>query len=242
MNTKPDFDAAHMFARIARELSAQTDLRSTSQRVVELARTVTGCDSAAMWSLTDPDRVKLHAATDPVLADQFSDTITKVREGMAWECLRSHTTVLCQDIRSDYRWPAYRDMVLSSPEPFLSAVGYSLDVEGRSLGALILASRQAGYFSDELIDTGAIFAEHAAISIEAATAEQKAENLQLALASNRRIGMAIGILMSTYVCTEEHAFDLLRTASQRQHHKLRDVAEEVILTGMLPELLDRKPA
>jgi AmiR/NasT family two-component response regulator len=48
--------------------------------------------------------------------------------------------------------------------------------------------------------------------------------------------------MGAYVCTEEHAFDLLRTASQRQHHKLRDVAEEVILTGALPELPVRKLA
>jgi GAF domain-containing protein len=242
MSTKPEFDAAHMFARIAHDLAAQTDLPSTSQRVVELAQDVTGCDSTAMWSLTDPDHVKLHAATDPALAEQFGETITKVHEGMAWECLRSHTTVLCRDIRVDHRWPSYRESVLSSPEPFLSAVGYSLDIEGRSLGALILASRQADYFSADLIDVGAIFAEHAAICIEAATAEQKAENLQLALGSNRRIGMAIGILMGAYVCTEEHAFDLLRAASQRQHHKLRDVAEEVILTGTLPELPVRKLA
>jgi GAF domain-containing protein len=236
MGANQDFDGARMFARIAHELAAQTDLRSTGERVVTLAKALTGADSVAKWALSPQGVVSLRAATDPVAAEQFGELIAEVREGMAWECLRSRSTVLLRDIRTDKRWPAYREGVLKSAEPFLSAVGYSLDVRGQSLGALVLASHQPDYFTDDLVELGAIFAEHAAISLEAAVSEEKAENLQQALASNRRIGMAIGVLLNAYHCTEDQAFDMLRAVSQHQHHKLRDVAEDVILTGALPQL------
>lgn len=67
-----------------------------------------------------------------------------------------------------------------------------------------------------------------------AHAESQAANLQNALASNRRIGAAIGILMNSFRLTEQQAFDRLRTASQHAHRKLHDVAEDVLLTGELP--------
>ena len=64
-------------------------------------------------------------------------------------------------------------------------------------------------------------------------AEERTEHLQRALASNRRIGMAIGILMRERRCTEEQAFDALRQTSMQCNLKLRDVAERVIYAGTL---------
>lgn len=239
MGANEGFDGARMFARIAHELAEQTDLRSTGERVVTLAKTLIGCDSAAKWALNQQGMISLRAATDPALAEVYGDIIAETNEGIAWECLRGRATVLMRDLRSERRWPAWREAAMRSAEPYLSAVGYSLDVRGRSLGALILASYESDYFTDDLLDLGAIFAEHAAISLEAATAEEKGGNLEAALASNRRIGMSIGILMTAYRCTEDQAFAMLRAVSQHHHNKLRDVAEEVILTGTLPELPTR---
>ena len=65
-------------------------------------------------------------------------------------------------------------------------------------------------------------------------ADQTASNLRAALASNRQIGAAIGILMARLKITEDEAFDALRSASQHLHRKLRDVADEVVTTGDLP--------
>ena len=67
-------------------------------------------------------------------------------------------------------------------------------------------------------------------------AEDRAANLERALASNRQIGAAMGILMVRYKLTDEQAFDLLRKTSQHRHRKLRDIAEEVTLTGEIPQL------
>jgi AmiR/NasT family two-component response regulator len=64
-----------------------------------------------------------------------------------------------------------------------------------------------------------------------AAATAYTEELQRALVSNRRIGMAMGILMERHRLTEEQAFDRLRGLSQRSNVKLRDVAEQLIYTG-----------
>ena len=52
--------------------------------------------------------------------------------------------------------------------------------------------------------------------------------LTVARDSNRRIGMAIGIVMNQRHIDEAHAFDVLRRTSQNTNRKLRDVAEDVI--------------
>ncbi len=64
--------------------------------------------------------------------------------------------------------------------------------------------------------------------------EEKIAHLQRALVSNRRIGIAIGILMARAGYTDEQAFECLRAASQQHNRKLRDIAEDVIYTGAIP--------
>jgi DNA-binding response OmpR family regulator len=66
-----------------------------------------------------------------------------------------------------------------------------------------------------------------------AEVEDRAANLQTALTTNRQIGVAVGVLMSREKITSEQAFDLLRSLSNRTNRKLREVAEEVALTGDL---------
>ena len=66
-----------------------------------------------------------------------------------------------------------------------------------------------------------------------AQAENQVANLETALASNRRIGAAIGVLMASRRVTSEEAFALLRMASNKSNRKLRDVADRVVLTGSL---------
>lgn len=64
-------------------------------------------------------------------------------------------------------------------------------------------------------------------------AEDQMANLRTALASNRQIGAAIGVIMVTEKLTHEQAFERMRVASQHTHRKLRDLADDVLYTGML---------
>ena len=65
-------------------------------------------------------------------------------------------------------------------------------------------------------------------------AEDEAANLRVALSSNRQIGAALGILMNRLEMSNDESFTLLRETSQRLNRKLRDIADEVVLTGELP--------
>ena len=64
-------------------------------------------------------------------------------------------------------------------------------------------------------------------------AEEVAQ-LREALVSNRRIGMAMGILMRDRDVDEHEAFAALRRISQNSNRKLRDVAEDVIYQRRTP--------
>lgn len=64
-------------------------------------------------------------------------------------------------------------------------------------------------------------------------AEAEIVHLRRAQVSNRRIGMAVGILMAQHRLTEDKAFDALRMASSHRNVKLFTIAEEVIYTGRL---------
>lgn len=58
-------------------------------------------------------------------------------------------------------------------------------------------------------------------------------NLPNGLASARIIGAALGIIMASEKLTEEGAFGAPRRASQHTNFQLRDVAAQVVLTGVL---------
>ncbi len=68
---------------------------------------------------------------------------------------------------------------------------------------------------------------------ELKVAEADLENLRTALVSARRIGAAIGVLMSTRQLTDDEAFAELSRASQNENRKLRLVAEDVLRTGAI---------
>ena len=58
-------------------------------------------------------------------------------------------------------------------------------------------------------------------------------HLRIAQRSNRRIGMAMGIVMNQLHVDDLQAFDALRRISQNTNRKLRDVADVVIADGRI---------
>lgn len=241
MEAEPVFDGARLFAQIAQDLSSQDGYGNTAQRVVELARKLTECDTAAIWSVNHAGQALVVAASDPAVGE-LQTQVNKERAGVVWTCLHEQTTVRIEDFRDDQRWPLYREWLESHDRPMISAAGYTLQVEDHIVAALVLRSRQPAHFTEYRMDVGGIFAEHAAISLQLAAVEDHAENLQQAMQSNRRIGIALGIVMGEYRVTDTAAFNMLRVVSQNQNRKPRDVAEDVALSGTLPDMRRLKMA
>jgi AmiR/NasT family two-component response regulator len=57
------------------------------------------------------------------------------------------------------------------------------------------------------------------------------EELQTALRTSRMIGQAIGIIMTRRFVTQGEAFTLLRRTSNNTNRKLREIAEDIVVTG-----------
>ena len=67
---------------------------------------------------------------------------------------------------------------------------------------------------------------------EVAAAQLAVAHLHTALATARRIGAAIGIVMASAELTEKAAFEFIRRLSQHRNRKLRDLADDIVLTGL----------
>jgi predicted flap endonuclease-1-like 5' DNA nuclease len=61
--------------------------------------------------------------------------------------------------------------------------------------------------------------------------QDQVEELQTALRTSRMIGQAIGIIMTRRFVTQGEAFTLLRRASNNTNRKLREIAEDIVVTG-----------
>jgi AmiR/NasT family two-component response regulator len=80
----------------------------------------------------------------------------------------------------------------------------------------------------------AAFAVQAAIAVDRAACQLAVTNLHIAIDTNRNIGAAVGILMAQQGISYEAAFHLLRSRSQNDNRKLRDVAAEILTSHDQP--------
>ena len=132
------------------------------------------------------------------------------------------------------RWVRRTESVRWTPVIVLTAkAGRESVIEGLNAGADDFVSKP--FDPDELLARVATHVELALLRrVVLDEADSRAANLEKALSSNRVIGTALGIIMSRENVTAENAFARLREHSQRTNRKLRDVADDVVLTGELP--------
>jgi GAF domain-containing protein len=230
-----DVDVARRFANAARLVSESDDHEQAAARVVKLANELVGCSWAALIG-----RARHDGSVD-VLADDGDEPVSRVlhtlqssRQGPARQVLADHTTVVSNDLAADHRWPKYASSVVRHT-PVRSALGLSLQLADDHLGVLMLYSEHVGFFTENRIEQASVYADHVAIALTVLRAQNKVENLRIALDTNREIAIAMGILMSRRGITSDQAFEILRTHSQHHHRKLHEIAEEVALTGDMPE-------
>jgi GAF domain-containing protein len=221
---------AKEFAALGADLHGDAENQAVLQRMMLLAvNYVPGCSWASVTVIAN-GRGRTVASSDPVadLADQLQ---YELAEGPCLQAAEDDKSHLLFDVEHEPRWPNYA-RALMERTPVRSVLSFDLAAEDRS--ALNLFGASAGCYDDEAVQFGAVFAAHASTALALHSAEEKASNLQIALASNRQIAMAIGILMAYHHVSEEDAFALLRVASQNLHIKLKDIARDVVETGALP--------
>jgi hypothetical protein len=138
--------------------------------------------------------------------------------------------VVVSDFGTETRWPAFLSRVRSGHD-CCASISYPLSSAGHARTSLNVYSDTSGAFGEDATDEIAAAAAGLSMALTGVQHLHERENLQIALQTNRRIGAAIGILMTREGLTYDQAFVAMRGASQRRHRKLRDVAEEVLYTG-----------
>ncbi|MEU2369357.1 GAF and ANTAR domain-containing protein [Streptomyces pseudogriseolus] len=220
---------AQRMASMARDLLAEHTLDATLEQISRSAvELVDGCDASGILVLSE-GRVRSLAPTDELVTD--SDRLQgELREGPCFDAARpDHPERLFRipDLTAPpERWPHFvprcRELGVGS------MMGFLLYTREEELGALNMYSRKPGTFTEDSETAGWLLASHAAVAFAAARTD---EQMQEAIATRHLIGEAMGILMGRYHVTEDQAFDLLRTRSQRTNTKLRDVAREICGPG-----------
>ncbi|HEY6744388.1 MAG TPA: GAF and ANTAR domain-containing protein [Mycobacteriales bacterium] len=226
-------ELAGQFAAVARALESEPSVEATLQRTVEIARLIVpGCHHAGITVLRR-GKPETPAATDAVSA--AVDAVQyEAGEGPCLSAILDDNVFRTGDLARETRWPKFSGPAVQRTG-VRSVLAYRLFTEEDTLGALNLYSRERDAFGDDSVGIGSILTAHAALAFARARERAQINGLEQAVASNRAIGMAIGILMAIERVGQDEAFDLLRTVSQRTNRKLREIADDVVHTGQLPE-------
>jgi hypothetical protein len=200
--------------------------------VRQAAEAIPSATAAGLTLIRGTDQPKTLAATND-LAERVDAIQYDTGEGPCLEAIEDNDITTSNDLARDRRWPEFCARAVEET-PVRSMFGVRIFLGGDDRGALNFYATEAGAFSDLDRGIGAIFATLASLALQHSIEAQKSAHLLTALESSRQIGMAMGILMSSKLLTADQAFDQLRTASQHLHRRVRDVAEEVMETGVLP--------
>lgn len=215
----------------AGELHDPERLAEAVHRLLAAAAAPNGIRSASITHALRRSKTPSTLAATDATARTVDTLQYRADQGPCVDLMRStaDTPTWCPDLRSDPRWPRLGGLVREHASPVRAAVSWPLRIGAHERASLNV------YLDDVDVrdDRVGHFAEVVQLGLAGLREKERADQLHSALESNRRIGTALGILMSRHHCTEEQAFSLLRTVSQTANRKLREVADDVVLTGEL---------
>jgi transcriptional regulator with GAF, ATPase, and Fis domain len=222
-------ELAAQFSRLARGLRQQGDPDSTLLEIVRAAvQLIPGSEQGSVSTVIGRRHLKSQV-TSGELARTLDELQQRTGQGPCLDAVYQHKTVLVSDLAAETRWPRFTQLACLAGAGSLLA--FQLYVDGDNLGALNLYAGSAGAFDDESEHIGRLFASHAALAYDAA---QTQSGLTRSVATRQLIGQAQGILMERHKVTADQAFAMLVQVSQHSNTKLRDIAEQLVHSGMLP--------
>lgn len=213
-------------ALAARDLQSQFDPTATFFEACRLAVVnIESADAASLAIVRRRKRLSVEGASEDMAA--AADALQhEVGEGPCLDAVRREEFVTCDDLRADSRWPTWGPRVADETAA-RSAMSLRLFVQGDTLGAMNLYSRQYAAFTQVDREEAQALATHVAIAVSAAL---EVENLERSLDSRTIIGQALGIAMERYNLDAARAMALLVRLSSHENKKFRDVAREIIRT------------
>jgi ANTAR domain len=191
----------------------------------------------ARWVSVTYRRAEHERAMTPMASAEEAVTADSIQyetgEGPCLDAVAGEVR-LADEASAARRWPAFAGR-LTAETPVRAVLSHPLPgLTGR--GSINFYSDVADGFTADSIGPAATAAALSAVAFGAVEARNRADNLTVALGTSRQMGAAIGVLMVQERCTYDQAFVMIRSVSQRSHRKMRDLAEEILLTGALPSI------
>ena len=220
-------------AGLARLALAEEDTQSVMQRVVDGVKDEMPAGAEVSMTLLRHEQPTTAAFTGE-LALTLDEMQYDRGHGPCLEAALSGQVVEIIDGRVEDRWPEYMPTFLQAgalsslavPIP-AAQLAAALNVYAPVADAFTAENRQA-------VGEFAAYAGAALVNMDALQdALDLAENLQKAMQFRSVIEQAKGILIERHKLTADEAFRLLADTSMRVNRKVRDVAEELVLTGVL---------
>jgi transcriptional regulator with GAF, ATPase, and Fis domain len=219
-------DLASRLGDLARDLHHEDDTDSVLAGIVHAALELVPHAAEASVSLITGHRMINSRAASSDLPRRIDALQSDTGQGPCMEASYDTRIVSVPDLGTEQRWPAF-----SGPAFDLGArsmLSFQLFVDGDHLGALNLFGNDVGVFDAESERIGALVAAHAAVAV---AGSQEISQLTQALDTRDLIGQAKGILMERFKIPAQEAFLLLSRASSELNIKLRDVAEQLTVSG-----------
>lgn len=248
---EPEAIAAEAFDRVGRRQSEAVDeLGAALLGLGEMLLDDTGMDEAvdnvldvglatlgseAAISLTvsqprDPERRFVTRGATTGWARQLDEWQYEHGEGPCLLADETRRTCIVRDCRTDERFPRFGRV--AAEYDVGSAVSYPMLVRGESLGSINVFHPAVDAVTPELVTAGEQLARTSAPLLANWLAHMRvttlAEQLEEALEGRGVIERAKGLLMGELGIDEDRAFEVLRTQSQHQNVKLREIAARLL--------------
>ena len=229
--------AAEALERLGRLSLRDLSMEDLLQTVADLTKRVMSGHTEASVSLLVKDRPSTVASTGQ-LATDLDETQYDRDHGPCLHAARTGELIEIADTRTDSRWPDY--MPRAAEHGALSSLSVPLAIdEERVAGGLNIYAREPHAFDEDSRSAAMRFAPYAAVAAgnlhAYRSAVDRADNLQTALETRGVIDQAKGILMVRPKLTADKAFQVLARMSMKTNRKLHAVADDLVLTGELPQ-------
>lgn len=224
---------AQSYAWLGQQLLAQHDVNDVFAALTSIGvRQVPGAQHAGITRF-HRGHLETVAPTDELVTS--TDKIQfALLSGPCVDAIRVDSVFRTGNLRAESRWPEFAPQAYAATG-VQSMLSFRLYVEEHDdvTTSLNFYSTEPEAFPLWSQTVGLLLATHGALAAANAWARDRNEDLGRALTSNREIGVAIGVLMTTHKITAEGALALLRVASQHSNRKLADIALDVAHTGEL---------
>lgn len=218
---------------LGRLLLVEQTTPSVLQRIVDLVQQSMPAGSEASITLVRGEHPTTAAFTGQ-LADDLDETQYDRGHGPCLQAALGGLFTEIFDARTEDRWPEYVPALVARGA--LSSLAAPVPAPHLTAGLNVYAREACAFVDDDraaLVDFAA-YAGAALTNMDALQdARDLAENLQKAMKFRSVIEQAKGILIERHKLTTEQAFRLMADASMQTNRKVRDVAEDLVLTGEL---------